>query len=103
RVVIANGPELQNVLADVYDTPERPRCLCVLGGVEMYVARHRQFVIKRMPDTGCQHHPSCPSFEPEHQQSGLGELVGEAVLELVPGQIQLRVDFPWTRTLGRSV
>src|SRR5690606_35724902 len=84
-------------------TSERPRCLCVAGGVEMYVARHRQFVVKRMPGTGNDHHPSCPSFEPAAQQSGLGELVGEAVLEVVPGQVELRVDFPWTRTLGRGV
>ncbi|CAH0353454.1 DUF1173 family protein [Aquabacterium sp. CECT 9606] len=103
RVVNDSAPTLQTHLTEVYDTPERPRCLCVPGGVEMYVARHRQFVVKRMPGTGSNHHPSCPSFEPEPQQSGLGELVGEAVLELVPGQIQLRVDFPWTRTVGPSV
>ncbi len=103
RVVDASAPDMQDLLAHVYETPERPRCLCVPGGVEMYVARHRQFVVKRMPETGCRHHPSCPSFEPEWQQSGLGELVGEAVLETVPGQIQLRVDFPWVRTVGRSL
>ena len=103
RVVNDSAPTLQTHLTEVYDTLERPRCLCVPGGVEMYVARHRQFVVKRMPGTGSNHHPSCPSFEPEPQQSGLGELVGEAVLELVPGQIQLRVDFPWTRTVGPSV
>jgi hypothetical protein len=103
RVVHGDAPEFQAHLAEVYETPERPRCLCIPGGVEMYVARHSKFVAKRMPGTGCDHHPSCPSFEPEPQQSGLGELVGEAVLELVPGQIQLRVDFPWTRTVGRSV
>lgn len=103
RVVDASAPDMQDLLAHVYETPERPRCLCVPGGVEMYVARHRQFVVKRMPETGCRHHPSCPSFEPEWQQSGLGELVGEAVLEMVPGQIQLRVDFPWVRTVGRSL
>ncbi len=103
RVVEANASDIQELLANVYETPERPRCLCIPGGVEMYVARHRLFVVKRMPDTGCRHHPSCPSFEPECQQSGLGELVGEAVLELVPGQIQLRVDFPWVRTAGRSL
>lgn len=103
RVVDASAPDMQDLLAQVYETPERPRCLCVPGGVEMYVARHRQFVVKRMPETGCRHHPSCPSFEPEWQQSGLGELVGEAVLETVPGQIQLRVDFPWVRTVGRSL
>lgn len=102
RLVSANSSTLQEQLAQVYETPERPRCMCVAGGVEMYVARHRQFVVKRMPDTGYLHRPCCPSFEPEPQQSGLGELLGEAVLEVEPGQIQLRVDFPWTRTVGLS-
>lgn len=103
RVITADDPQLQDALAQVYDTPERPRCLCVPGGVEMYVASHRQFVVKRMPDSGSTHHPGCPSFEPEVQQSGLGELVGEAVLESEPGRVELRVDFPWTRVTGRGV
>ena len=72
RVIAADDPQLQDALAHVYETPERPRCLCVPGGVEMYVALHRQFVVKRMPDSGCTHHPVCPSYEPEVQQSGLG-------------------------------
>ena len=67
------------------------------------MALHRQFVVKRMPDSGCTHHPGCPSYEPEVQQSGLGELVGEAVLESEPGHVELRVDFPWTRVIGRGV
>ncbi|RTL56516.1 MAG: DUF1173 domain-containing protein [Rhodocyclaceae bacterium] len=99
----ADDPKLQEVLAQIYDTPERPRCLCVADGVEMYVARHRRFVIKRMPDSGSAHHPSCPSYEPEARQSGLGELMGDAVLESVPGQIELRVAFPWTRIAGHGV
>ena len=103
RVIDADDPQLQNALAGIYDTPERPRCLCVPGGVEMYVARHRQFVVKRMPDSGSAHHPGCPSYEPEAQQSGLGELVGEAILELEPGRVELRVDFPWTRRMGHGV
>ena len=103
RVIAADDPQLQVALAQVYDTPERPRCLCVPGGVEMYVALHRQFVVKRMPESGSTHHPECPSYEPELQQSGLGELVGEAVLESEPGRVELRVDFPWTRVTGRGV
>ena len=82
---------------------ERPRCLCVHGGVEIYVARHRLFLVKRMPDTGSHHHASCLSYEPDSQQSGLGELIGEAVLETAMGGVDLRVDFPWTRTTGRGV
>lgn len=99
----ADDPKLQGVFAQVHETPERPRCLCVPGGIEMYVAHHRQFVVKRMPETGSQHHPGCPSYEPELQQSGLGELVGEAVLESELGAVELRVDFPWTRSIGRGV
>ena len=103
RVIGADDPQLQEILAQVHDTLERPRCLCMPGGVEMYVARHSLFVVKRMPDSGSAHHPGCPSYEPEAQQSGLGELVGEAVLESEPGLVELRVDFPWTRMIGHSV
>jgi hypothetical protein len=68
RVLTADDAQLQQALARGHDTPERPRCLCVPAGVEMYVARHRQFLVKRMPDTGSHHHASCPSYEPESQQ-----------------------------------
>ena len=103
RVIGADDVQLQDALARAYQSPSRPRCLCVPGGVEMYVARHRQYVIKRMPDTGDRHHLGCPSFEPEASQSGLGELVGQAVIEVEPGRVELRVDFPWERMTGRSV
>jgi len=103
RVIGADDPQLQEALAQVHDSLERPRCLCMPGGVEMYVARHSLFVVKRMPDSGSTHHPGCPSYEPEARQSGLGELMGEAVLESEPGRVELRVDFPWTRVIGQSV
>lgn len=103
REINADDPRLQEALADIYDTLERPRCLCQPNGIEMYVARHRQFVIKRMPDSGNAHHPCCPSYEPESQLSGLGELLGEAVLEREPGRIELRVDFPWSHRLGSAI
>ncbi|RCW65130.1 DUF1173 family protein [Pseudorhodoferax soli] len=99
----ADDPALQAALAKAHDAQERPRCLCVSGGVEMYIARHRQFVLKRMPGSGMRHHPECPSYEPDAQQSGLGELVGEAVLEPTPGSFELRVNFPWMRVAGRAV
>lgn len=103
RVYDAADPGIQDVLAAIYDTTVRPRCLCVSGGVDMYVARHRRYLVKRMPETGAAHHPSCPSYEPEGASSGLGELMGDAVLEKEPGHVELRVDFPWSRIPGRSV
>jgi hypothetical protein len=99
RILAADDPSVQDILAAVYETPERPRCLCVPGGVEMYVAFHRRYMAKRMPETGSQHHPSCPSFEPSPRQSGLGELVGDAVLES-EGTVELRVDFAWSCQAG---
>lgn len=97
----------QDALAVVYrdrQTIERPRCLCTPTGVEMYVARHQQeLVLKRMPDTGAQHHAACASFEPDVKESGLGELVGEAVMEADFGRIEVRVNFPLTRTDSRAV
>lgn len=97
RILSADDPGLQSALACVYDTPERPRCLCVQGGVDMYVARHRIFLVKRMPDSAQRHHPTCPSYEPEFAQSGLGALIGESVIEHAPDSVELRVDFALTR------
>lgn len=99
RVFALDDSSLQEALTSVYETPERPRCMCVPGGVEMYVAFHRRYLAKRMPETGSKHHPACPSFEPSPQQSGLGELVGDAVLES-GGVVELRVDFAWSRQAG---
>ena len=65
RTYPAADPGLQDALAQVYGSPERPRCLCVSGGIEMYIARHAEYIVKRMPDTGNLHHSTCPSFEPE--------------------------------------
>ena len=99
----AADSQLQNALARVYETPERPRCMCVRGGVEMYVAKHRLFVVKRMPDTGSKHNPMCPSYEPELHQSGLGELMGGSVINRSPELVELRVDFPFARATGRTI
>ncbi len=63
RIFAADDPGLQEALARVHGTPARPRCLCVAEGVEMYVSKFSEFVIKRMPDTGDEHCPTCPSYE----------------------------------------
>jgi Protein of unknown function (DUF1173) len=89
-----DSPGIQAALAEVYGTDERPRCLCVERGIEMYVAQHAQLVIKRMPGTGAAHHPSCPSYEAPPGETGLGDLLGEAVIERGPERVEVRLDFP---------
>ena len=103
RTHAAGDAGLQDGLARVYGSPERPRCMCVPGGVEMYIAKHAEYVVKRMPDTGRQHHPTCPSFEPEPGTSGLGELIGEAIIEHSPDQVEVRTDFAMSRMPGRAM
>ena len=103
RTCEAGDPRLQDGLARVYGSSERPRCMCVPGGVEMYVAKHAEYVVKRMPDSGRQHHPTCPSFEPEPGTSGLGELLGEAIIEHAPDQVEVRTDFPISRMPGKCM
>ena len=58
---------------------------------------HRLYIVKRMPDRGSQHHATCASYEPELGQSGLGELIGETIIEHSPELVELRVDFPLAR------
>lgn len=98
----SNDVRLQAALARVYQdgsSAGRLHCLCTRGGVEMYVARYQHgLVVKRLPHTGAKHHASCPSYEPEVAESGLGELVGDAVVEVEPGRVDVRVDFSLSRT-----
>ncbi len=102
RIFAADESGLQEALARIYGTPARPRCLCVAEGVEMYVSKFRDFVIKRMPDTGTEHLPTCISYELPASESGLGEVLGEAIIERGPDGVELRLDFPLTRRIGKS-
>jgi hypothetical protein len=68
----------------------------------MYLAQHGDLVIKRMPQTGRLHRASCPSFEPEPGTSGLGELLGDAIIENDSGEVELKTAFPLERQAGRG-
>jgi hypothetical protein len=102
REISARDPALQDALALVYNTPERPRCMCVRGGVEMYVAQYETYVVKRLPNDARSHDARCPHYEPPPGQSGLGELIGEAVIEGENDTIELKTGFPLVRISGRA-
>jgi hypothetical protein len=102
RVIDAGDPRLQELLAGIRESSTRLRCMCVPDGVEMYVAFHRQYLVKRMPDSGPRHHPTCPSFEPGPASSGLGELMGDAVVRLDGERFELHVGFAWSRSTKRT-
>jgi len=94
-------------IAEAHASHRRPRCMCLVDGVEMYVARlagsDRGYIVKRMPDTGSHHAPDCPSYEPPAEFSGLGQVLGSAITEdPATGETTLRLDFPLAKMPGRS-
>jgi Protein of unknown function (DUF1173) len=96
--------DFADAIADAYAAHQRPRCLCLAEGVEMYVARLGEgYIVKRMPDTGSHHAPDCPSYEPPAEFSGLGQVLASAITEdPATGVTTLKLDFPLARIPGRS-
>ena len=94
-------------IADAHAAHRRPRCMCVIDGVGMYVARlagmNEAFVVKRMPNTGSYHALDCPHYEPPPESSGLGQLLGSAITEdPATGKTTLKLDFSMSKIAGRS-
>lgn len=100
----ADAPGFAEAIASAHATHHRPRCLCLLDGIEMYVARLGDgFIVKRMPNTGSQHAPGCPSYEPPPEFSGLGQVLGSAITEdPATGETTLKLDFSLSKIGGRS-
>ncbi len=103
-IVAANADDLQGYLADAHANKIRPLCMCLPGGVPMYVAKvGEHYAIKRMPNTGGTHDPDCTSYDPPAELSGLGEVKGEAIQENVEdGTTTLRLDFSLSKTGGKA-
>jgi len=105
RTFDEGSPELQSTLEQAYERRQRPLCLCCDNPVAMYIARgDGQFLIKRMPLTGRDHDPSCPSYEPPYELSGLGPLIGNAIqIDETTGAAVLKLDFSLTKRGSRIV
>jgi hypothetical protein len=83
----------QKVLAEAHRSSQRPRCLCVAGGVEMYPAqRGRTFYLARMPGSGMLHDVACPSVDDVNLFSGIGTYASGTLLVLPDGRLQVRFD-----------
>jgi Protein of unknown function (DUF1173) len=103
----ATSREFGEAIANAHAAHHRPRCLCRVQGVEMYVARlagtPADFIVKRMPNTGSHHAPDCPSYEPPAESSGLGQLLGSAITEdPATGETTLKLDFSMSKLAGRA-
>ncbi|WP_082568181.1 DUF1173 domain-containing protein [Pelomonas sp. Root1217] len=108
RSYAVDSREFANVVAQAQACRRRLRCMCQAGGVEMYVARlapaQGGYIVKRMPDTGWRHATHCPSYAPPAATSGLGQLLGSAILEdPANGVTTLKLGFALSRMQGRVV
>ncbi|WP_457324207.1 DUF1173 family protein [Roseateles sp. P5_E11] len=99
-----DAPGFADAVAQAYAARRRPRCLCRPEGVEMYVAKLGDgYIVKRMPETGSQHAPGCPSYEGSTEASGRGLMLGLAIREDPgTGLTALRLDFSLSHGAGRS-
>lgn len=103
-----DSPGFAEAIAWAHRAHHRPHCLCQRRddeqGLEMYVARLGDaFIIKRLPNTGCLHAPDCPSYEPPAEFSGLGQVLGSAIVEdPATGETTLKLEFSMSRMLGKQ-
>ena len=95
QISAAGASDAQRVLAEAHSHRGRPTCLCVDGGVPTYIARvGDRFIVKRMPGTGMVHATACPSYLPPEALSGLGQVLGGAIVEQADtGVTALRLGF----------
>lgn len=103
EIVDKESEMFNSALAAIYKSKDRPVCLCRSPGVEMYVVHIAdKFFIKRMPNTGGDHEASCGSYEPPAELSGLGEVMGSAIVESADlGTTSLKLDFSLKKSLAR--
>ncbi|RWJ01287.1 DUF1173 domain-containing protein [Mesorhizobium sp.] len=104
QIVEETAPDLQPVLERAYEGRQRPLCLCREPPVAMYIARlDGQYLVKRMPSSGRDHDPACPSYEPPYELSGLGPLIGSAIqIDDATGTAMLKLDFSLSKRGSRA-
>lgn len=103
RTLDESSSDLPALLSHAYEQRHRPMCMCKNPPIAMYIARlEDQYLIKRMPLSGRDHDPACPSYEPPYELSGLGPLIGNAIQIDASGKAELKLDFSLTKRGPRS-
>ncbi|MEO8921823.1 MAG: DUF1173 domain-containing protein [Caldimonas sp.] len=104
-VLSSGDPAFAAHLANAYSDKSRPLCMCIsTAGLPMYVSRlNGRFLVKRMPNTGSQHHPDCASYEPPPELSGLGEVAGAIQEDVDAGSTALKLDFQLSKLGSRAL
>ena len=103
QTVDESSPEFRLLLPHAYEQRLRPMCMCKEPPVAMYIARlEDRYLIKRLPLSGRDHDPACPSYQPPYELSGLGSLIGNAIQIDASGKADLKLDFSLTKRGPRT-
>ena len=94
-------------LMKAYQSKVRPLCLCRQPGIPMYIAKTSDhgYILKRMPNSGQNHHPDCESYELPGELSGRGDVQNKAISEdQDTGLTNIKLDFSLSKlSVSRSV
>ncbi|MFL6605785.1 MAG: DUF1173 family protein [Steroidobacteraceae bacterium] len=84
-----HGEEAQVILSRCKG--QYPRCLCRSPGSLLYIAQRSRFYLARLPHSGPDHAPACPSYEPEPSLCGWGIYSSKALEDRGDGRIHLKL------------
>ena len=104
KTVDPEAPGAAELLEQLHAVHARLSCVCTEPAPLMYLARAgKKIIVKRMPDTGGDHAPTCDSYEPPAELSGRGEVAGRAIREDEnEGTTKLRLAFSLAKTGTRA-
>jgi hypothetical protein len=91
--------EAQGLLAQFKG--EYPRCLCKPEGLPLYIAQRSKYYLARLPNTGPQHAPSCPSYEPDAALCGSSLYSHTALQQHADGRVHVKLGVPLVIRGGR--
>ena len=107
RVIDAENVETGAALWKAYEADYKPLCLCRGRGhgIPMYIAQtaNKNLVVKRMPGSGSEHDPECPSYEPPEEATGLFGVFSRAIKDNeAQGITEIRLDFALKKSIGKA-
>ena len=73
-----------------------PVCLCRTPGLPLYIALRSRYYLARHPNSGPDHIPACPSYEPEAALCGWGIYSSKALEHRGDGRVNLKLGVPLT-------
>ncbi len=71
-----------------------PVCLCKTDGPKLYIAFRQKYYLARLPNSGPDHAPFCPAYEPDPNLCGRGIYSTTAIKERPDGRISVKLEVP---------